>query len=249
MERLCPSGHAGDRGPGLEGLGPGGAILAGGEVIAAEVEEIVDPVMGGEEALGLARRLEALHLPLASSGRLLLILCSVIQALVPPVLDRGHHLSLRSAVAGQLVRDHDTRGPALLLQQLAEQAFGGPLVAPLLDENVEHDPILVDGPPEPVLLSADHQAHLASRAGESHPHALPEPYVTLSRHTAPDVRPFPCGMENGFALATELLPLPVGSGSRQNTAAPLVQFHYRTFLPPTSCSAPVPRLGTLILAV
>src|SRR3954468_2570165 len=57
------------------------------------------------------------------------------------------------------------------------------------------------------------------------------------------------GMENGFALATELLPLPVGSGSRQNTAAPLVQFHYRTFLPPTSCSAPVPRIGTLILAV
>src|SRR4051794_664737 len=95
---------------------------------------------------------------------------------------------------------------------------------------------------------------LASRAGESHPHALPEPYVTLSRHTAPDVRPFLCRMENGFALATELLRLPVGSGSRRNTAAPLVQFHYRTFLyrtflPPTSCSAPVPRLGTLILAV
>src|SRR3954463_2695309 len=43
-----------------------------------------------------------------------------------------------------------------------------------------------------MLLAGDHQAHLASRAGESHPHALPEPYVTLSRHTAPDVRPFPC---------------------------------------------------------
>src|SRR3954447_25032211 len=57
------------------------------------------------------------------------------------------------------------------------------------------------------------------------------------------------GMSNGFALSTELLPLSVGSGSRRNTAAPLVQFHYRTFLPPTSCSAPVPRIGTLILAV
>ena len=33
---------------------------------------------------------------------------------------------------------------------------------------------------------------VASRAGESHPHALPEPYVTLSSHTAPDVRPFAC---------------------------------------------------------
>ena len=53
-EGLCPSGHAGDLGPDLKGLGPGGSILAGGEVVAAEVEEIVDPVMGGEEALGLA---------------------------------------------------------------------------------------------------------------------------------------------------------------------------------------------------
>src|SRR4051812_4223667 len=53
-ERLCPSGHAGDRGPGLEGLGPGGSILGGWEVIAAEVEEVVDLVVSGEEALGLA---------------------------------------------------------------------------------------------------------------------------------------------------------------------------------------------------
>ncbi len=32
---------------------------------------------------------------------------------------------------------------------------------------------------------------LSSRLGESHPQALPEPYVNLSAHTAPDVRPFP----------------------------------------------------------
>src|SRR3954462_11680338 len=104
------------------------------------------------------------------------------------MLDRGHHLTLGGAVARQLVRDHDTRDPALLFQQLAQQALGGLFVPPLLDENVEHNPILIDSPPEPVLLAADPQAHLASRAGESHPHALPEPYVTLSRHTAPDVR-------------------------------------------------------------
>ena len=53
-ERLCPSGNAGDRGPGLEGLGPGGAILTGGEVVAAEVEQVVDPLVGGEETTGLA---------------------------------------------------------------------------------------------------------------------------------------------------------------------------------------------------
>src|SRR5215204_5042885 len=78
-QRLYPSGHAGDLGPGLEGLGPGGSIRVGGEVIAAEVEQVADLVVSGEEALGLAGRLEPLHLPLASSGRLVRILGSVIQ--------------------------------------------------------------------------------------------------------------------------------------------------------------------------
>src|SRR3954465_5245237 len=78
---------------------------------------------------------------------------------MPPVLDRGHDLTLGGAVAGQLVRDQDTRGPALLFQQLAEQALGGPLVAPALDENGEREAILVDGPPEPMLLAPDRQAH------------------------------------------------------------------------------------------
>src|SRR4051794_4610153 len=53
-EGLCPRGHAGDLGPGLEGLGPGGSILTGGPVIAAEVEQVVDLIVSGEEALGLA---------------------------------------------------------------------------------------------------------------------------------------------------------------------------------------------------
>src|SRR3954453_8754598 len=53
-ERLCPRGHAGDLSPGLEGLGSGGSILGGGAVIAAEVEQVVDLVVSGEEALSLA---------------------------------------------------------------------------------------------------------------------------------------------------------------------------------------------------
>lgn len=36
------------------------------------------------------------------------------------------------------------------------------------------------------------RSQLASRAGESHPHALPKPYVTLSDHTASDVQPSTC---------------------------------------------------------
>ena len=51
---LCQSGNPGDLGPRLEGLGPGGSIMRGGKVIATEVKEIVDLIMGGEETLGLS---------------------------------------------------------------------------------------------------------------------------------------------------------------------------------------------------
>src|SRR4051812_40252971 len=92
------------------------------------------------------------------------------------MLDRGYHLTLRGAVAGELVRDHHTRHAGLPLQKLAEQALGGLLVAPALDQDVEHDPILIDGPPEPVLLSADHQARFAQ-----------VPLVTRTGQPAPDL--------------------------------------------------------------
>src|SRR3984893_12269341 len=39
-----------------------------------------------------------------------------------------------------------------------------------------------------------------------------------------------------------------GPGAWLNNAIPSVQSHYRTFIPTTNCSAPVPRIGTLILA-
>jgi hypothetical protein len=52
--RSCHPGSTSDLGPGLEGLGPCGSILMGGEAMAAEVEEVVDLVVGGEEALCLA---------------------------------------------------------------------------------------------------------------------------------------------------------------------------------------------------
>ena len=50
---LCRSGDAGDLGPNLKGLGPGSPILGGRHVMAAEVEEVVEPVVRGEEALRL----------------------------------------------------------------------------------------------------------------------------------------------------------------------------------------------------
>jgi hypothetical protein len=66
----------------------------------------------------------------------------------------------------------DTRGSTLLLEELAEQAFGGLLVAPALDENIENEAVLVDGTPEPMLLP-----------GESDDHLIEVPFVATARRS------------------------------------------------------------------
>src|SRR5258707_7089414 len=59
-------------------------------------------------------------------------------------------------------------------------------------------------------------------------------------------------MSNGFTSSTGsscCLLAAVGPWPRLNNAAPSVQLHYRAFIPTTSCSLPVLRFGTLVLAV
>src|SRR4051812_21835300 len=109
---------------------------------------------------------------------------SSYKALVPPVLDRGHHLALCRAVAGQLICDHHTRGPHLPLQQLPEQALGGPFVPSALDQDVEHAPVLIDGPPQPVLfpLISKHtssRCHLSTGQGSLRRIWLAKPWPNL----------------------------------------------------------------------
>jgi hypothetical protein len=41
--------------PGLEGLGPSGAVLGGGEAISAERKEVGDLAVNGQKALSLSR--------------------------------------------------------------------------------------------------------------------------------------------------------------------------------------------------
>ena len=122
-------------------------MLGGSEVIAAEMKQVIDLVVRWKEPLSLAGRFELLHLPLSSARRLVRILGSIVQSLVLAMLDAGHDLSLRRAIAGKLVGDHDAWRSHLLLQQLAQQSLGGLLVAAALDQNIEHDPGLVAGVP------------------------------------------------------------------------------------------------------
>ena len=118
--RSSPCGDPADLGPHLERARPCGTIVAGGDVVPAKMKEVVDPVVGGKEALRLAGRLEPLHPSFSSSCRLMRVLSTVVQPLVLAVLDGRHHLLLRGAVACQLVGDHDPWWPHLPLQQLPE---------------------------------------------------------------------------------------------------------------------------------
>jgi len=112
------------------------------------------------------------------------VLGAVVQALVLPMLNTRHHDPFRSGIAGQFIGDHHARCLAMLLEQLAQQALRRFGIATTLDQNVEYGPVLIDGAPEPMLPAGDLDHDLASRAGESHPRALPEPYVTWSRASA-----------------------------------------------------------------
>src|SRR6185312_7648033 len=129
-----------------------------------------------EKASRLTGSFEPLHLTSSSSCRLVRILGSVIQALVLPVLNAGRDLLFRGPIAGQLISDHDARWTHLPLQQLAEQALGGALITPALDQYVEHDAVLVDRAPEPVLL-----------AGDLHHNLVQMPLVSGRRQTSPDL--------------------------------------------------------------
>src|SRR5215467_1518453 len=75
---------------------------------------------------------------------------------------------------------------------------------------------------------------MTSRPEEFHLRALPEPCMTLSSHTAPDVRP----LLERLCLVHRLLLFPVGQWPRPNNAAPSLQPHYRAFDATTGCSAP-----------
>ena len=89
-------GNAGDFSPGPKRLTPDYSVLLNGKMVAAEIKEVTDPGLGREKALCLAGRLEALHLPFSSSGRLVRVLGSVVQALVLAVLNPGQDVLLGS---------------------------------------------------------------------------------------------------------------------------------------------------------
>jgi hypothetical protein len=101
----------------------GQAIIGGGKAMATRVEVVADRAVGGEEALRLPRRLEPVHLPFASSGRLVRVPGPIIEI---PVMMDGTQVGLDVLAKRQILkgvehrqsRDRDVSKMALLSHAL-----------------------------------------------------------------------------------------------------------------------------------
>lgn len=120
-----------------------------------ESEQVGNRIMDGNEPLKLACRLEAFHDPFASSGRLVRIFRSIIQACVRPVFDAGHEVAHGGIIGSELVGDHDPWCPPLSFQQLAHQTLCRLGISAALYQHFEDEAVLIDGTPEPLLLATD----------------------------------------------------------------------------------------------
>ncbi len=105
-------------------------------------------------------RLEAAHLTLSLSARLMGDLGSVVGVLPRVVPDGGHGGPMRCAIAPQFVGHEQHRLCPLALQELTEEALCGTAITPRLDEEVDHIAVLVDGTPEILPLALDRNEEL-----------------------------------------------------------------------------------------
>ena len=141
--------------PDPEHLGASTAVASGGHQMPPRPEMTVDHAVRGEESLRLPWRLEPLHLPFPSSRRPVRILSAIIQPPAHPVPHIRHDSATGRAVAAQAVGDQTARFVLESSQKPLEEARGGFRIAAALDQDVEHNAILVDRAPEIMKRAVD----------------------------------------------------------------------------------------------
>src|SRR3954470_21842802 len=85
---------------------------------------------------------------------------SVVQVATGSVLHPGQDLAVRDPVAAQAIGDDALRLVLQASEQALEEAFRGCGVPAVLDQDVEHDAVLVYRAPEIMQLTVDLQEHL-----------------------------------------------------------------------------------------
>ncbi len=113
------------------------------KLMSRRMEVAVDEGMSGEEVLRLFGRFEPLHLPLSSARRPMRVPGPNVQVSALSVLDAGKQLTPSDAIAAQLVGHDHPRDVLQALQKPSEEALRGVGVAPGLNEDVEHNAILM----------------------------------------------------------------------------------------------------------
>ena len=186
-----------------------------GDEMALQVEGVVDGGMQAEKSLRGAGRFEPLHLALSSSHSLMRVLGPVVHA--PPLLvPAGQAKSPESGgIGGQLIGDRHLWCKAVLLQQLAHQPLGCPLVPARLDQDIEDLALLIDSPPQ-----------IHAPAGDPHDHLIQMPAIArtwpllpqTSREERPELQhPAPDRFVGQVepAFGKELLDIAVAQGEAQ----------------------------------
>jgi hypothetical protein len=156
----------------------------------------------------MTRGFEAVHRALSVSGGLMRVLRAVVQALVLALVDTRHDFLFGSSVAGQFVGNDNSRDVLEAFEQCAEELFRGLRGSRrLCDPHIEHNAMLVNGPPQLVLFASDFQEHLIQMPCVSRPAAMALQLigVGLTKFQAPLPNRF-VGQHNA-ALCQELFDL------------------------------------------
>ena len=119
-------------------------VLGGGEQVASRAKMLRDRSIRSKEALGVTRRLEALHPALPLTRRLVGVLGAIVHIAVLPMFHPRQEFSLGGAVAFQLVGDKHPWHVRQAFEQLTKELFCGVLIPPVLHQDIENLAILID---------------------------------------------------------------------------------------------------------
>jgi hypothetical protein len=157
--------------------------------MALDVERVLDGGVNRQEPLGRSGRFETLHLPLASSSRLMRILGPIVLAQALLVASRQSDFGLCRAVRAQPIANQHIRREALFLEQLAYQFHGGSFVAPSLYKQVENLTLVVNRTPQPELPAPNHHSHLIEMPNRRWSRALTAKFSVEQRSELQDPSP------------------------------------------------------------
>ena len=154
--------------PDTEGLCSQEPMMDGPQEMAADTKEILHGSVHREKSLRVGTGFEPAHLALPLPGRLVGDFRPVVRVLVRAVNHGRHHGAAGRGVTAQLVGDQSSRDTARSFQQLPEEAYRRPPIAPGLHEIADHVAVFIDGRPQILLPPLDLDEQLVRQPGVAH---------------------------------------------------------------------------------